>query len=317
METEIPPDAAGARLDRHLSQVFGDLSRTRLKSLIEQGKVEIDDRTITEPSYRVKPGEHVMVAWVPAVEADPEPQTIPLTVLYEDADLIVIDKPAGMVVHPAPGNPDGTLVNALLGHCGDSLSGIGGVRRPGIVHRLDKDTSGVMVAAKTDRAHQGLATLFAEHDIERVYMALVFGAPIRPRGVIEGPIGRDPKDRKRMAVREGGKAALTHYRVARRFGAAASLLECRLETGRTHQIRVHLANAGYPVIGDPVYGRRRQAMPKGLDAAGQDAVRALGRQALHAAVLGFRHPVSGETLRFEAPMPEDMRAVIRALDNTV
>ena len=317
METEIPPDAGGARLDRHLSQVFGDLSRTRLKSLIEQGKVEIDGRTITEPSYRVKPGERVTVECEPAADADPVGQDIPLDILHEDPDLIVINKPAGMVVHPAPGNPDGTLVNALIGHCGDSLSGIGGVRRPGIVHRLDKETSGVMVAAKTDAAHQGLARLFAEHDIDRRYLAVVHGAPIRPKGVIEGPIARDPRDRKRMAVREGGKHAVTHYRVVQRFGESAALLECRLATGRTHQIRVHLAHIGFPVIGDPVYGHRRRAVPKGLSETAREAVRSFPRQALHAAVLGFRHPVGGEALRFETPLPEDMHALIRALADTV
>lgn len=317
LETEVPPDAGGARLDRHLSQVFDDLSRTRLKTLIEQGKVEIDGRTITEPSYRVKPGERIAVECEPAEEAEPAGEAIPLDVLHEDADLIVINKPAGLVVHPAPGNPSGTLVNALIHHCGDSLSGIGGVRRPGIVHRLDKDTSGVMVAAKTDRAHQGLAALFADHDIERVYLALVQGAPVRPKGIVDAPIGRDPRDRKRMAVRESGKHAVTRYRVARRFGEAASLLECRLETGRTHQIRVHLAHIGHPVIGDPVYGRRRQAVPKGLSEAARDAVRGFGRQALHAAVLGFRHPVTGEPLRFEAPPPADMAELIRIMADTV
>jgi 23S rRNA pseudouridine1911/1915/1917 synthase len=318
LQTVVPGTASGERLDRFLAQALDGLSRSRLKALIEAGHVQVAGRTIVEPKYPVKPGEAVTVAAPPAEPAEPEAQNIPLEVLFEDDHLIVVNKPAGMVVHPAAGNPDGTLVNALIAHCGDSLSGIGGVRRPGIVHRLDKDTSGVMVAAKTDAAHAGLAGLFAAHDIDRMYLALVRGAPVRPRGVIEGAIGRHPKDRKRMAVRrEGGKPATTHYRVVRRFGEAASLLECTLETGRTHQIRVHLAHLGHPVIGDPVYGPRRGGAPKGLDEKGRGAVQVFPRQALHAARLGFAHPVTGEALRCEAAPPEDLDGLIRTLLRSV
>lgn len=313
LEAIVTDEAGGERLDQFLARTLDGLSRSRLKPLIEKGRVRTAERTITDPSYRVKPGERFVVAREAAVDPEPKAQSIPLEVLYEDAHLIVVDKPPGMVVHPAAGNPDGTLVNALIAHCGDSLSGIGGVKRPGIVHRLDKDTSGVMVAAKSDAAHQGLSELFAAHDIKRMYLALVRGVPSRPKDTIEGPIGRDPKNRKRMAVREGGKHAVTHYRVAQRFGEAAGLLECTLETGRTHQIRVHLGHIGHPVIGDPLYGRLRGGSLKGLSAEAQEAARAFPRQALHAAHLGFRHPVTGEMLVFTAPPPGDMAGLIRKL----
>jgi 23S rRNA pseudouridine1911/1915/1917 synthase len=256
----------------------------------------------------------------PVASATPLPQAIPLTVLYEDADLIVIDKPAGMAAHPAPGTPDGTLVNALLAHCGDSLSGIGGVARPGIVHRLDKDTSGVMVAAKTDRAHQGLSALFATHDIERTYIALTRGAPSPDRDRIETRIGRSAHDRKKMAVlKAGGREAITDYRVERKFaiparaGAAplAARVACTLHTGRTHQIRVHMASKGAPLLGDPVYGSGAPA--QSVRAAMEEA--GLARQALHAAVLGFIHPVTGEALRFETEPPEDMATLERLLSD--
>ena len=253
--------------------------------------------------------------------------------LFEDAHLIVVDKPAGLVVHPAPGNPDSTLVNALLRHCGDSLSGINGVRRPGIVHRLDKETSGVMVAAKTDAAHRGLAALFESHDLEREYLALAWGRPMPPAGRIEAPIGRDPALRTRMAVRSGAgsRYAATDYRLLRSFDEGAkgvplaSLLACRLQTGRTHQIRVHLAHLGHPVVGDPVYGRtRRPKRAPGKGSQGKGAqekgtgtaslLAAFSRQALHAAVLGFRHPVTGEAMRFETPPPADFAALLAALE---
>ncbi len=307
---------AGKRLDRLLAEALPDLSRMRIKALIEAGRAGSGDGagTIVEPSYRVKPGQTWRLTVPPAAEAAPQAQAIPLDIVHEDETLIVIDKPAGLVVHPAPGNPDRTLVNALLAHCGGSLSGIGGVRRPGIVHRLDKDTSGLLVAAKTDRAHAGLSDLFARHDIERVYRAVVRGAPAPPAGEIGGAIGRDPRNRKKMAVvSRGGKPALTRYGTDRRYGHTAALLSCRLETGRTHQIRVHLTSIGHPVIGDPVYGRARRRRHAMLPPQLAAIVDTFGRQALHASVLGFRHPVTGEVLRFESPLPADMAALVDAL----
>jgi 23S rRNA pseudouridine1911/1915/1917 synthase len=250
----------------------------------------------------------------PPAPAEPLPEAIPLSVFYEDAHLIVVDKPAGMAVHPAPGSETGTLVNALLAHCGSSLSGVGGVARPGIVHRLDKDTSGVMVAAKSDTAHAWLSALFAAHDIERVYIAFTRGAPEPRRGTIQSRIGRSTHDRKKMAVlRTGGREAVTHYAVEAVFGPAekplAARVACTLETGRTHQIRVHLASKGAPVLGDPLYGSGPPAAP--VRAAMAEA--GLKRQALHAAVLGFRHPVTGQALRFESPLPDDMAGLAEAL----
>jgi 23S rRNA pseudouridine1911/1915/1917 synthase len=268
---------------------------------------------MTNPTAKAVAGVYRVIL-PPPVSATPLPQHIPLTVLFEDTELIVIDKPAGMAAHPAPGTPDGTLVNALLAHCGDSLSGIGGVARPGIVHRLDKDTSGVMVAAKTDRAHRGLSALFAAHDIERSYIALVRGAPDPARGQVASRIGRSPHDRKKMAVlKTAGREAVTHYATQKVFGPRerpqASRLLCRLETGRTHQIRVHMASKGVPVLGDPVYGSGPPAQVV------RDAIASVGltRQALHATVLGFVHPVTGEALRFETAPPEDMRNLEAAL----
>lgn len=319
LERIVDPAEAGARCDRWLADQVPELSRSRIKALILEGAVEIDGEKVKEPKTAVKPGARVIVAVPPPTPAVPEAQAIPLTVLYEDAALIVLDKPAGMAVHPAPGSPDGTLVNALLAHCAGTLSGIGGVARPGIVHRLDKETSGLIVCAKTDAAHAALSRQFADHSAGRRYLAVCWGVPAPAEGTIDAPIGRDPRQRKRMAVvAEGaGKAAVTHYRVERRLGLGASLVACRLETGRTHQIRVHLAHIGFPVIGDPVYGHRRRAVPKGLSETAREAVRSFPRQALHAAVLGFRHPVGGEALRFETPLPEDMHALIRALADTV
>ncbi len=239
-----------------------------------------------------------------------------LDVVFEDAHLIVLDKPAGLVVHPAAGNPDGTLVNALLAHCGDSLKGVGGVGRPGIVHRLDKGTSGLMVAAKTDAAHEGLARQFAEHSLERAYRALVWGVPEPASGEIAGNIGRDPANRKRMAVvSRGGKPAVTRYEVVQRMGSLASELECRLATGRTHQIRVHLARIGHGVIGDPLYGGRRGSRPRVVPAELDRAVSRLGRQALHAIVIGFTHPITHERLRFDSPIPNDINVLMNILDS--
>lgn len=308
------------RLDRWLAAAVDRLedapalSRSRLKSLILQGNVSDGAATINDPSSAVKPGVVYRITLPPPEAAEPEGQDLPLTVVFEDRDLIVIDKPAGMTVHPAPGSPRDTLVNALIAHCGDSLSGIGGVRRPGIVHRIDKDTSGLLVVAKTDRAHAALAARFAAHDIDRAYRAVCFGNPVPPAGRIEAAIGRHPKDRKRMAVVDEarGRYAVTHYRTLER-PAGAALLECRLETGRTHQIRVHLSHIGHPLIGDPVYGRGHGARVSRIPQASREAVRAFPRQALHAAVLGFEHPVTGEALSFESPLPRDLVMLLKAL----
>ena len=310
----------GQRLDRILAAGLAHLSRARIQQLLGEGHVSRDGVTIKDANHRVKGGETYDVSVPETVAAKPVGQDIPLDVVYEDKDLIVIEKPAGLVVHPAAGNPDGTLVNALIAHCGESLMGIGGEARPGIVHRLDKDTSGLLVAAKTERAMGSLAKQFANHTIERAYHALVWGAPRAAEGVIEGQIGRSPFDRKRMAVlRGGGKLARTRYRVLERFGPDsrpfASLIECRLETGRTHQIRVHLTHLGHPLIGDPTYGRARQ-VPRAKTTEEEVAFAAAAnfpRQALHAFILGFQHPSLHKTLRFESPWPADFEGLAKAL----
>jgi 23S rRNA pseudouridine1911/1915/1917 synthase len=305
----------GTRLDRLLAQHLPQLSRSRVKALVVAGQVTADGATISDPSHRVKPGQNFAIAVPEARPAKPQGQVIALDVVYEDADLIVVNKPAGMVIHPAPGNPDMTLVNALIAHCGASLSGIGGELRPGIVHRLDKDTSGLIVAAKNDLAHRTLSSAFAAHDIERAYLAVVWGTPIPAAGEIGGNIGRHPTDRKKMAiVARGGKAALTRYRVLRPLGPAASLVECRLATGRTHQIRVHMAAIGHPVVGDPTYGRMTAARTSVLSAGTRKAVQDFHRQALHAYLLGFKHPGSHAPVRWEAELPSDMKALIRVLE---
>ncbi len=315
----IDAASAGERLDRSLvaSLASGDAapSRSRIKALIEEGRVTSNGATISDPSRRVKPGD-VFVLTVPAARAAvAAPQAMPLTILYEDDDVIVVDKPAGLVVHPAPGNPDRTLVNALLAHCRAGLSGIGGVARPGIVHRLDKDTSGLLVAAKNDTAHHSLTTQFAGRSIERLYHAVVWGVPQPRTGSISGAIGRSRQDRKKMAIvgESRGKPALTHYRVLKSLAAgAASLVECRLATGRTHQIRVHLASAGHPLVGDPVYGRptqrRRLAQPV------LEAAMAFPRQALDAVTLGFTHPVTAEELKFCKSLSKDISDLIHKLE---
>lgn len=312
----IEEDEGGQRLDRVLAARHPVLSRSRLKALIEDGRVSADGETITEPSYRVKPGQTFVTAVPEPEPCEPEGQAIPLAILYEDADVIVIDKPAGLVVHPAPGNPDLTLVNALIAHCGESLSGIGGVRRPGIVHRLDKDTSGVMVAAKSDNAHRSLTRQFEAKTAERAYLAVVWGVPVPASGRVEGNIGRDPRNRQRMAVVGAGKGkpAATNYRVVARFGDRASLVECRLETGRTHQVRVHMSHIGHPLVGDPLYGRTSRGRIKGLADSVVAAVRSFSRQALHARLLGFDHPLTGERLRFESSLPEDMKDLCEHLE---
>lgn len=338
-EAVVGADDGGDRLDRFLARSLPEFSRARLQSLIGAGAVARAGEVITEPSRRVKPGETWRVAVPAPAPARPEAQAIPLDIRHEDDDLVVLEKPPGLVVHPAPGNPDRTLVNALLAHCQGRLSGIGGELRPGIVHRLDKDTGGLMVVAKSDRAHRHLALQFQKRDLERAYRALVWGVPTPAAGLIEGAIGRHRTDRKRMAVvTAGGKPARTRYRVLRRFGALASLVECRLETGRTHQIRVHMAHLGHPVLGDPVYRPRRgvgvaraaagpaeaearaaiagfgRAAAGPAEARARAAIAGFGRQALHAVSLGFDHPVTGRRLRFDTSLPEDMAALIRALE---
>lgn len=304
---------AGLRLDRALASALPNLSRMRIKALIQSGLVTREEATISEPSYRVKQGERYTVSVPPAIDPTPKGQEIPLQIVYEDSHLIVVDKPAGLVVHPAPGNPDRTLVNALIHHCGASLSGIGGIRRPGIVHRLDKETSGLMVAAKSDLAHGALARQFAARTIERAYQAVVWGTPQPLTGEVEAPIGRNPHNRRKMAVvQRGGKTALTRYKVERQLPSNASVVACRLATGRTHQIRVHLAHIGHPVVGDRLYGRARQA--PGATERAQAIIRAFDRQALHAELLGFTHPATGETIRFESELPVEIRELIGVLE---
>lgn len=313
---EAGPADAGSRLDVFLARALPDLSRSRLKRLIEGALVRAGNAPLCDPAAKVRAGQTFAILVPESVDARPAAQSLPLKILYEDPHLIVIDKPAGLVVHPAPGNPDRTLVNALLAHCGESLRGIGGVKRPGIVHRLDKDTSGLMVVAKTELAHAGLAAQFAAHSVERAYRALVWGVPRPRQGEITGNIGRSRADRKRMAVvGRGGKPALTRYRLLARYGSVASLLECRLATGRTHQIRVHLASIGHPVLGDPVYGRLTPARKLALTEPARRALEALGRQALEAYLLGFEHPGSPERLRFEKDISSDINILINCLEN--
>ena len=307
IETTIGEAQHGQRLDKALADLLPALSRERLKSLIVEGRVSAEGRTLN-PSMKVLSGQ-VFTVTVPApVEAEAAAQDIPLIIVHEDADLIVVDKPAGLVVHPAAGNLDGTLVNALLHHCRGHLSGIGGVARPGIVHRIDKDTSGLLVVAKSDKAHEGLAQQFKAHSIDRLYAAAVYGIPPIAAGTIDTWIGRSDFDRKKMAVqREGrGKHAVTHYRVTDRFRGAA-LVECRLETGRTHQVRVHMAHLGHPLIGDPVYGRERKGFKSILETLG------FKRQALHAKRLGFIHPITGQKLSFDSALPADMQELLSEL----
>jgi 23S rRNA pseudouridine1911/1915/1917 synthase len=312
-EIQLGAGVAG-RLDRALADAAPDLSRARIQALMAEGAVSRAGQTLADVSAKATAGLYLIEVPPPA-PAEPRPEAIALAILYEDDHLIVVDKPAGMAAHPAPGSETGTLVNALLAHCGASLSGIGGVARPGIVHRLDKDTSGVMAAAKTDAAHRGLAALFERHDIERVYLALTRGAPKQAAGTIATRLGRSPRDRKKMAVViRGGREAVTHYRVQRRFGPdarpVACRIACKLETGRTHQIRVHLAHIGAPCLGDPLYGAGGPSPP--VRAAMAQA--GLARQALHAAVLGFVHPITGERLRFESDPPDDFARTERLLE---
>jgi 23S rRNA pseudouridine1911/1915/1917 synthase len=313
LEVRAGPGDAGERIDKVLARAVPDLSRARIKALILAGHLSAGGATLDDPAMRVKPGQ-VFALRPPRPEpASAGPEALPLVVVHEDTDLIVIDKPAGLVVHPAPGNRTGTLVNALLAHCHGALAGIGGIERPGIVHRLDKDTSGLIVAAKTDRAHRSLVRQFAARTIERRYAAVVWGVPRPPSGTIEGAIGRSPRDRKRMAVlRRGGRPAVTRYGVERDLGGIAAVVACRLLTGRTHQVRVHLASKGWPIVGDPVYGRRPGVVTK-LPQSLAKVVLGFGRQALHAGTLGFVHPASGTPMRFDSPLPPDMVRLIEAL----
>jgi 23S rRNA pseudouridine1911/1915/1917 synthase len=311
----------GGRLDKALATAFPEVSRQRFQALIAEGAVRVEGKPVTESRHKVKPGDSLSVEIPEPAAAEPEPETMALVIVHEDKDVIVIDKPAGLVVHPGAGNETGTLVNALLAHCGDSLSGIGGVRRPGIVHRLDKDTSGLLVVAKNDLAHQGLSAQFAAHGrdgrLERSYLAIVWGVPERRQGVIDAAIDRSTANRQKMAVSRGANAreAITHYEVLETFGSppVASLLRCVLETGRTHQIRVHMAHLGHPLLGDSVYGAGYRTSARKLSEAARSALEKLRRQALHAATLGFDHPVTAQPLRFESPVPDDFAGLLTAL----
>ncbi len=335
IEIVIAADSPAERLDAALAKRITTISRSRLKTLIGEGRVTLDGATVKEASRKINAGARLVVDLPPAAPAEPEPEDIPLEILHEDADVVVLMKPAGLVVHPGAGNWSGTLVNALLHHCKGTLSGIGGVERPGIVHRLDKDTSGLMVVAKTDRAHQSLAAQFADHGrsgpLERAYYAVVWGVPKYMEGTVTTEIGRDPKNRLAMAVvKSGGREAITHFRVLEVFGAPqkgmkarevesatiASLIECRLETGRTHQIRVHMAEIGHPLLGDDLYGsgfRTKAEKLAKLSPEAAEALAALNRQALHAFLLAFEHPKTKKTRRFESDRPEDLERLVAAL----
>jgi 23S rRNA pseudouridine1911/1915/1917 synthase len=322
---EVEAEGAGERLDRFLGRAAAArriaLSRTRLKALIEAGDVSVDGSVACDPSMRLAAGVRIAFEAPPPEDSTLAGEDLPLTVVYEDDHLIVIDKPAGLVVHPAPGHAAGTLVNALIRHCGTSLSGVGGVKRPGIVHRLDKDTSGLLVVAKTDAAHRGLAELFADHgrtgSLEREYLALVWGGFDATAGKVAGAIGRDSRHREKMAVvsEERGRNATTHWRVEENLGPA-SLIACQLETGRTHQIRVHMASIGHPLLGDSVYGSGFKTKATLLSERARSALTALGRQALHASILGFEHPATGEALRFESQPPKDFSYLLKAFGAT-
>src|SRR5271165_250650 len=315
---EVAAEEDGARLDRVLAARLAELSRSRHKALILAGHVAVDAATIRDPSYRVNAGSTIALELPPAADAEIAAEAIPLDSVFEDEELLVIDKPAGLVVHPAAGHRSGTLVNALIAHCGASLSGVGGTARPGIVHRLDKDTSGLLVVAKTDAAHRGLSELFADHgrtgSLEREYLAFVWGGFDAAAGKVDAAIARHPRHREKMATasEDRGRRAITHWRLVEGFGPA-SLIACRLETGRTHQIRVHMASIGHPLLGDSVYGAGFKTKAAQLTEGARSALAALARQALHAAVLGFEHPITGEPLRFVRSPPQDFVSLINAL----
>ena len=322
LQVSVSGDEGSTRLDRVLAQHSPSLSRSRLKALILDGRVTIKGAAVRDPAYHVAKGDTITIDVPAAAPAEPAGEAIALNIVYEDDDIIVIDKPAGLVVHPAAGHETGTLVNALIAHCGASLSGIGGVKRPGIVHRLDKDTTGLMVAAKNDRAHASLTQQFADHGrtgaMRRGYLAFAWGVPNRQRGTIEAAIDRHPHAREKMAVRERGRHAVTHWEIAETFNGRGgkpqvALLACQLETGRTHQIRVHLAYIGHPLLGDAVYGPHFKTRANTLGPPAQAALAALGRQALHAYRLTLEHPATGEILEWEAPLPEDLRLLQNAL----
>lgn len=311
----VEPASAGERLDTFIARHTEGLSRTQAKRLIKDGHVASGGRTLSDPNRRMLADEEIALALPAAEPAEPQPEPIPLSILYEDSDILVLDKPAGLVVHPGAGHQTGTLVNALVAHCGESLSGIGGVRRPGIVHRLDKDTSGVLVVAKNDLAHRRLSAQFADHgrqgSLRREYDALVWGVPEPHIGKVQLPLSRDPKNRRKQAVaRSGGRAATTHYAVRETFGRQAALVICRLETGRTHQIRVHMAHIGHPLVGDASYGAAFLTKAESLPAELRARTKAFRRQALHARLLAFDHPRSGRHLQFEADWPADLTDLI-------
>jgi 23S rRNA pseudouridine1911/1915/1917 synthase len=318
LEATVEAGEEGSRLDRWLARKFPATSRARFQALIAEGRVAVEGLAAAEARKPVKLGERVEVILPAAVPAAPRPEPIPLAILYEDEHLIVIDKPAGLVVHPAAGHESGTLVNALIAHCGESLSGINGIKRPGIVHRLDKDTSGLMVIAKTDAAHRGLASQFAAHGrdgrLVRAYLALVWGALSRKRGAIDAPLGRSQTNRQKISVsrRISARHAVTHYEVLESLGPA-SLLRCELETGRTHQIRVHMAHIGHPLLGDKTYGSGFASSQSKLPKPALQALIHMHRQALHAAMLGFEHPINFKKLRFESPLPQDLEALLLGL----
>jgi 23S rRNA pseudouridine1911/1915/1917 synthase len=322
LEVTVNGDEGSSRLDRVLAARRPELSRSRLKALILAGFVAAKSTPVRDPAYHVTAGDTITIDVPEAVPAEPAGEDIALDIVYEDDDIVVIDKPKGLVVHPAAGHETGTLVNALIAHCGTSLSGIGGVRRPGIVHRLDKDTTGLMVVAKNDRAHQSLTEQFADHgrtgEMRRGYMAFVWGVPNRQRGTVEAPIDRHPHAREKMAVRPGGRQAVTHWELRETFNGkdgkpVAALLACQLETGRTHQIRVHMAHIGHPLMGDAVYGPHFKTKAGHLGPTSRGALTALGRQALHAYLLVLEHPVSGEILRWESPLPADLALLQNSL----
>ncbi len=321
VEIVVDETLAGGRLDAVLAKAHPVLSRNRLKDLILNQAVSINGAIVSEPKYRVSAGETIILVAPPPEDPEPQPENIPLDILYEDDQLIVINKPVGMVVHPAPGSPSGTLVNALIYHCGSSLQGIGGVRRPGIVHRLDRDTSGVMVAAKTEHAHKHLSDQFADHGrtgpLHRAYIAFVWGSTETAKGTVDAPLGRDANNRLKQTVRKDGREAITHYFVEARFGDVGwdiTRVQCHLETGRTHQIRVHMAHISHPLVADAVYASGYATKINKLPAEVAGPIQALGRQALHAAELGFEHPTSGEEMFFEAPLPPDLQALEDALE---